>query len=167
MAKATELNTPISSRRALLAGAPAAATGALLAGTAVNAVAIGLATAAEVDPIFELIAKHTEACAEVRRWSDIYGELSSEDPEHDKIEAQEKAALHREEEAIAALLSCPPTTLAGVIAVLEHVGKGEFFFGESNEAILTGAHESAAEEANAFPEHLAAALRNIVERGQA
>lgn len=49
MSPATELNTPIPTRRALLAGAPAAAAGALLAGTAINAVAIGMPKADGLD----------------------------------------------------------------------------------------------------------------------
>jgi hypothetical protein len=60
------------------------------------------------------------------------------------------------------------STIAGVIAVLDHVGRMEFFFGDdSEESVLAGAHKSAAEEANAFPAHLAIALRNIIARGQA
>jgi hypothetical protein len=155
---------PQPSRRALLMGLAVAATP--MAPALANALSEAVPAAA--DPIFDLIEKHTEACAEVRRLSDTNGDLSPKDPEHDKIAAQEKAAHHQEEEAIDALLSCPPTTLAGVLAVLEHVGQMEWIFGDnSGEAILTGAHESGAEEANAFPAHLAAALRSLIGNTQA
>jgi hypothetical protein len=46
----------ITSRRALLVGAPAAAAGALAAGTAVNAAAAAMTRPAEVDPVFAVIA---------------------------------------------------------------------------------------------------------------
>jgi hypothetical protein len=49
-----------SSRRALLTGAPAAAAGALLAGTAINAVAIGMAKAAGADADAELLSLKPE-----------------------------------------------------------------------------------------------------------
>jgi hypothetical protein len=46
MSKAIDSTTTIPTRRALLAGAPAAAAGALAAGTAVNAAVLGMARAA-------------------------------------------------------------------------------------------------------------------------
>src|SRR5258708_5132793 len=78
MTKATELNTPIPTRRALLAGAPAAAAGALLAGTAVNAVAIGMAKAGEVDPVLTAIEDHKAALAEYYRLFDVLEEAEQD-----------------------------------------------------------------------------------------
>jgi hypothetical protein len=49
------------SRRAVLAGAPAAATATLAAGIAVNAVAVAMTRAAEADPIFAVIERHCAA----------------------------------------------------------------------------------------------------------
>ena len=82
-------------RRAALAGAPATAAGALIAGTAVNAVAVAMARAAEVDPIFAVIRAHqadveayVEACEKGDEEFDhaIGGSLaarSAYDPTHD------------------------------------------------------------------------------------
>jgi hypothetical protein len=54
---ATDPTTTIPTRRALLAGAPAAAAGALAVAGIANTVAIGMSKA-EVDPIFEVIERH-------------------------------------------------------------------------------------------------------------
>jgi hypothetical protein len=59
MSQADKPNTTNPSRRALLTGAPAAATVALVARTAVNAVAT--ADAAEVDPVFAVIDDYRAA----------------------------------------------------------------------------------------------------------
>ena len=68
---------------------------------------------------------------------------------------------------LVALLTCQPTTLAGAIAVLEYVGQPDWVFGDDFEdTVLTDAHEREMEEAKMFSKHLAAALRNIIERGQ-
>jgi hypothetical protein len=56
MAKATEPTTTISTRRAVLAGAPVAAAAALAAGTAVNSLAVAVAASSAPDPIFGAIA---------------------------------------------------------------------------------------------------------------
>jgi hypothetical protein len=50
-----------TTRRAVLAGAPAVAAGALAAGTAANTVAVAMARATEVDPIFAVIERHCAA----------------------------------------------------------------------------------------------------------
>jgi len=60
MSKATELNTPIPTRRALLTGAPAVAAGALLAGTAVNLAAVTMAKADGSDADAELLSLKPE-----------------------------------------------------------------------------------------------------------
>jgi hypothetical protein len=164
MTKATELDTPIPSRRALLAGAPAAAAGALLAGTAVGAVVISMVKAGEVDPIFALIEKHKAACDAAQVFC-MRADMRSSDPNYDAAQTQFQEAYKVEREALVALLTCQPTTLAGVTAVLEHVGRLDWVFGDDSEHIvLTDAHEREIEEAEAFPKHLAAALRDIVER---
>jgi hypothetical protein len=80
MIKATELNTPIPSRRALLAGAPAAAAGALLASTAINAVAIGKARADEGDPVFAAIERERAAYAAYLVPRAIQSQISDQNP---------------------------------------------------------------------------------------
>jgi hypothetical protein len=57
-----------SSRRALLTAAPAVAAGALLAGTAVNAVAIGLAKAGEAGDDAELLSLKPEVDDVLDEW---------------------------------------------------------------------------------------------------
>jgi hypothetical protein len=59
MSQDTKRNT--TSRRALLAGAPAVAAGALTAGTAINALAVTMTKAAETN------------AASRQRWSDVVG----------------------------------------------------------------------------------------------
>jgi hypothetical protein len=168
MTKADLNTTPIPSRRAVLAAGPAVAVAALAGGTAANAVVIGLAKAGEVDPIYAAIEDHKAACAAARQMGDLLGELSPSDAQYKSVDAQHSTAFQQEKRTVAALLSCPPTTIAGAIAVLTHVGQAEWMFGDnSDETILTGAHESDIEEAKAFPAHLAAALCNIIERGRA
>jgi hypothetical protein len=55
--------TMTPSRRALLAGAPAAAAAALAAGTVANALAIAEAKAAAPDPVFAAIKRERDAYA--------------------------------------------------------------------------------------------------------
>jgi hypothetical protein len=64
MTKAIDSNRPIPSRRALLAGAPVAAAAALAGGTIANAVAISMAKAGEVDPVFAAIECERAAYAD-------------------------------------------------------------------------------------------------------
>jgi hypothetical protein len=76
----------IHSRRALLAGAPAAAAGALLAGTAVNALAIGVAKAGETDADAELLSLKPEV-------DDVLGDWIRQMTK-DSIERREWVNLH-------------------------------------------------------------------------
>jgi hypothetical protein len=73
-----------------------------------------------------------------------------------------------ERDVLLALLTYQPTTLAGIVAVLEHVSRQDWVYGDdSDQTILVDAHEREIEETQAFPKHLATALRNIIARGQA
>jgi hypothetical protein len=72
-----------------------------------------------------------------------------------------------ERDVLLALLTYQPTTLAGIVAVLEHVSRQDWVYGDdSDQTILVDAHEREIEETKAFPQHLATALRNIIERRQ-
>jgi hypothetical protein len=157
-----------SSRRPFLRGAPAAAAAAPAGGTVVNAVAIGMAKAVEVDPIFGLIEKHKATCDAARAFSARWGDMSPSDPEYDVIKERFDDAYNGERKVLVLLLTCQPTTLAGIVAALEHVGQTDWVFGnDSEDTVLTDASECNIEEAKVFPKHLAAALRNIIARGQA
>jgi hypothetical protein len=166
MIKATERPTtipvPQASRRALLMGFAAAATP--MAPALANA--FSEAPAVDVDPIFDLIERHAAACDAARvLCSD---DTHPSDPNYDAIRARFQEAYKTEHEALVALLTCQPTTLAGAIAVLEHVGQPDWVFGDDSEdTVLTDAYAREMEEAKTFPAHLAVALRNIIERGQA
>src|ERR1700759_5625158 len=109
MTKATDSSTPIpTTRRALLAGAPAVAAAALAGGTVANAVAIGMAKAGEVDPIFALIAEHREAqeaCAVAYEANDL-----DDDEDPNKLAALEKAGAVE-----LPLFTTLPTSVARVV----------------------------------------------------
>jgi hypothetical protein len=156
-------DAPQASRRALLMGFAAAAT----------PMAPGLASAlsesalAVADPIFDLIEKHKAARDAARTFSACWSDMSPRDPEYDVVGEQFDDAYEGERKALIALLTRQPTTIAGVVAVLEHVGQTDWVFGDSEDTVLTDSSERDIEEAKVFPKHLAAALRKIIARGQA
>jgi len=87
--------------------------------------------------------------------------------ECDERDAFCSAASQREIDALVALLTTPTTTLAGVVAVLVHLGQPEWFkenpHEDERETILSGAVESTAcEEARVFPLLLAATVRSLI-----
>jgi hypothetical protein len=151
-----------TSRRALLAAAPAAA---LVLAPAIATALGGLPGAvvgipAAVDPIFAVIAEHREA---VRVWG-----LDWDDDEDKEAKATDQWFA-----AMMTLLTTRPTTVAGLSALLVHVGQPEFLKENEHEverdSVLSGASGTADLEraAQDFPLHVAAALRDIIERGQA
>jgi hypothetical protein len=160
---------PKASRRAVLTAAPTAAAAALAGGTVANTVALAIPRTDEVAPIFELIERHRAACDAARTIGAAWNELiPSDDETYAAISERFGAAIDREREVLVAVLTCQPTTLAGIVAVLEHVGQMDWVHGDdSDETILVDGHKRKIEEAKAFPKHLAAALRSIIERGQA
>jgi hypothetical protein len=179
-----------TSRRALLAGAPAAAV-ALAGGTPL--------AAATPDPIFAVIEAHGRAAREEllwyhemsrlegalpreqRTWSVSFGGEGRWPPEGctdapDWIDAQLALgeASDRISDSMLALLTTAPTTIAGVVALLERLDAAY----SPEEDVLDGAdtlisamgnwYDDRVEEAAAeFHSTLATALRNITERGQA
>ena len=120
------MNT-VQSRRALLAGAPAAAAAALAGGTLANAVATGMAKAGEVDPVFAAIAEHVAATKAHVAACSISGWLVDGTRDWETENAVTEAAMERAHDAWFALVTAQPTTVAGVAALLEHVGRNEFF----------------------------------------
>jgi hypothetical protein len=166
----------LPSRRALLAGAPAAAAAALAGGTVANAVAIGMAKAGDVDPALVAIANHVAA---LRQWFDAFDREEESEVDTAEFEAATEAINiggEREIETALAVLTTMPTTLAGVAALLEHVGQHEYLemdSGGDNEIFETllsswgNQRDGRKTIAQDFSLHLAAALRNIIERGQA
>jgi hypothetical protein len=142
-----------SSRRALLTAAPAVAAGALLAGTAVNAVAIGMAKAGEADPIVALIEAYDQAASrelvlyreadrleealpkEQRTWSVHFGcgrdgrwppEGCTDAPEWLNAQLAIGEASDRMSDLMFALLTTAPTNIEGAVALLERLDAAAF-----------------------------------------
>ena len=124
------------------------------------------------DPIFAKIEAHRGAVEAMLAASDISAKLeNSDDPGFEAADRVAARASQREMKMLRALLGCRPTTLAGAVALLDHLGKpytlrdvdGRF------DTVLSLARQWSKDkdEVAAFPHILAAALRNIVARGQA
>jgi hypothetical protein len=131
--------------------------------------------AAKPDPIFRLIRDHEAACAAYEPKRNATADMLPSNPRYQAAEAAESRANDREMKAALAVLGCQPTTLMGVLALLEHVSRPEWLTkvgsGGTRETILSGMHDcsmvNVKSAARQFPFRLAAALRNIIERGQA
>jgi hypothetical protein len=159
------------SRRALLVGAPVAAAAVLAGGTVADAVAIAAAKAGDLDPIFAAIEAHRTAVLAVNAADDVTCKMRGSGPDWDAASQASSEATDDEMDALREVLSCRPKTIEGVIALLDHLGQPQFLRDCRDPAtVLSGAHawyDDEQDEVKAFPEHLAAALRNIIERGQA
>jgi hypothetical protein len=102
-----------------------------------------------------------------RSIGDAYGDLPSDDPNCEAGNKRFREALKGEREVLVELLTCKPTTFAGCVAVLGHIGRPDWMFADDSEdTILSDAHKREIEEAKSFPKQLADALRSIIERGQ-
>jgi hypothetical protein len=162
MSQATNSTTTIPTRRALLAGAPAAA---LIAGTGVAA----LAAATQVDPIFAAIAAHRACIAELCAINDFVRNSSDDAVFPDDLDERTDEANDRRIDAELVLLTTDPTSVAGIIAALEYLGspapdtRGRDSFLEYARG---WGMPDVPRAARSFPVRMAALLRNIVERGQ-
>jgi hypothetical protein len=169
------MNT-IQSRRALLAGAPVAAAADLAGGTTVSGLAAGLATPSCIGPIFAVIAEHRTALEEYYWAVRVSGAMVSygpnKDPNYDSADSETRDALRREQGALWDVLTIQPTTLAGAVALLAHVGLPEFLREEpgfENETILSACTNSTGKlkyAAQDFPARLAETMRGLIARGQ-
>jgi hypothetical protein len=155
------------SRRSALAGlAGAAAAGA----TALPAAALG------VDPIFAVIAEHRAA---VEAWikaidAEADEELEDGTPEAEAADAASADAMDRREDAWWEVMTIQPTTLAGCVALLAHVGLPEFLkepeleHEDGRETFLSGAIHgwggpgSCKMAAQDFPVRLAETMRALI-----
>jgi hypothetical protein len=163
----SQANRPdTTSRRTLLAGAAA---------VVVTTAAASLATA-EPDPIFALIERHRALVNEWYDALDLEEALSeSEEGTPEEMQAAANAASHccdRDEEMVLALLTASPTTLAGAVALLDHVGQKESLGRSDIEepTILSAWTDGACPDsalgnaAKALPARLAATMRAIMGR---
>ena len=114
------------------------------------------------DPIVNAIEAHKHELE--RRNQKIEAICAAED----RHKAEERDAWHRYEEASIALLTTKPTTMAGVIALMNYVALPECSGPGACETILDGARLSSNREAAAaaerFPALSAEALREITGR---
>jgi hypothetical protein len=151
-----------TSRRALLAGAPAAAV-ALAGGTALAAVT--------PDPIFALIADHQAAAHAYSESVHVEGALRSRDPHYEVAKSAVQVAWERNRDLLWEILHAQPATFAGVAALLAHMASPEFPWEEDvDETLLSTVNEMGGEWKRAgqgFPARLAVTMRDLIERGVA
>jgi hypothetical protein len=168
-------HAPPASRRALRMWLAAAATPMAPAlATAMGGLPTSPAT--DPDPIFAVIAEHR---AHMRAWADASEAEDMAETDEEAKAANEAicAASDAFEISIGLVLSVQPTTVAGVAALLEHVGQEEFFGMSSGgepddyETTLTtwlnrGDDDNSRKRiAQDFPLRLAATLRSLIDRG--
>jgi hypothetical protein len=114
------------------------------------------------DPIFAAIERHKR---ELHQRNHTIESICAAEERH---KAEERAAWHRYEEAAILLLTTMPTTMAGVIALLDYVASPECSGPGTCETILDGARLSSNREAAAaaerFPASSAQVLREITGR---
>jgi hypothetical protein len=114
------------------------------------------------DPIFAAIDAHKRELD--RRNQTIEAICAAED----RLKAEERDAWHRYEEASIALLTAKPTTIAGVIALMNYLALPESSGPGVCETILDGARLSsnrkAAAAAERFPALSAEVLQEITEK---
>jgi hypothetical protein len=151
MTKAENPNTPIPSRRALLAGAPAAAAAALAAGGAVNILATATARPSSADdPVFDAIKRERDAYAVYCATSEAQTRISDQCPapppvkdgaldlrknekrmaepafkawwaEYETAEDAHTESCQNLWNARVAFLETQPTTVPGLRAFVEHI----------------------------------------------
>jgi hypothetical protein len=176
MAKATDRNTMISSRRTVLAGVPAAAAAALAVGAAVNGLATAVAASSAPDPIFAVIAEHKAAgaarTAALLVTFGLSGCLHPNEPEDSpaNIAADEAhdEAFDREFAALDELLTTIPTTIAGVAALLAHYAASHYYPDGHGQSLLSFACENQGIERGDVDDQMlaiAAVLRGLADRG--
>jgi hypothetical protein len=109
------------------------------------------------------------ALVEVHSWqaaSRISADLEeTDDPGYEAAERLTSKKSDREMKALRALLRCQPTTLAGVIALLDHLGQPQLLHEKSDGTVLSGTDcwwDQDKNELRAFPHMLADALRSLV-----
>jgi hypothetical protein len=120
-----------------------------------------------IDPIFAKIEAHRVAVEAMLAASDISAKLeNNDDPGFEAADRVAARASQREMKVLRTLLGCRPTTLAGAVALLDHLGKpytlrdvdGGF------DTVLSLAHQWSKDkdEVVTFPHMLAGALRSLI-----
>jgi hypothetical protein len=118
------------------------------------------------DPIFAKIEAHRAAVHAWQAAGRISADLEkADDPGYEAAERLTSKESDREMKALRALLRCQPTTLGGVIALLDHLGQPQLLCEKSDGTVLSGTDhwwDENKDEVRAFPHMLAGALRNLV-----
>jgi hypothetical protein len=120
---------------------------------------------ANTDPIFAKIEAHRAAVLAWQAAGDISGKMLADDPAEDAATRATTKASGAEMRALRNLLKCRPTTIAGVVALLDHLGQGQCLRGPDGETVLSGAHCWHNEQkgaVRAVPHMLAGALRSLI-----
>jgi hypothetical protein len=125
----------------------------------------------DADPIFSVLAEHRAAMKAYLAASAVSGALVDGTPEWETADKLTQATIKREHAAVYAVLTGQPTTVAGVIALLEHVGQNQFLgeapegkdaFDETVLSIWMRADGSRFKKAaQALPRRLAATMRTL------
>jgi hypothetical protein len=159
------------SRRSILARASAATVSAIAASSLLQtSVEAGAAHVHDADPIFAVIAEHQAALKAYLAASAVDGRLADDTPEWEIARAVTLPAGARELAAYEAVFAIEPTTLAGVAALLEHVGQPEFLkedreYPEDRETLLSTVNSSNDEwrrKGQDFPLRIAATIRTLI-----
>jgi hypothetical protein len=119
------------------------------------------------DPIFVKIEAHRAAVEAMNAALAVSGKMGGDDPAFKDADRKSSKASSLEMKALRALLGCRPTTLAGAIALLDHLGQPctlrETDSGQ--DTVLCSTNNwwpEDKDEVRAFPHVLAGALRNLV-----
>jgi hypothetical protein len=122
------------------------------------------------DPVYAAIAAHLAASVAYHAASEAEGTTKTRTSEYRAAEAELAAAMESDGDTLHALLTCRPTTFAGLAALLEHVGQPEWFIYDRGEGtgqtILSGPHQcgpTLGAEVLGFPLHLAQTIRNLMD----
>jgi hypothetical protein len=119
------------------------------------------------DPIFAKIEAHRAAVAVMNAAGDVSAKMHADEPGIEAAEGKTMETTKLETKALRALLRCRPTTLAGVIALLDHLGQSCVLRDTPDpETVLSLAHhlrnDAALDEVRSLPHMLASALRSLV-----
>jgi hypothetical protein len=156
MADAKLMTTKAPSRRALLAGAPTIAARAVVAGTVVNAVAVALAKATEVDPAVAVADEYHRASEAYNQAVERNRALLAEVGEL----AEVNAAFDVLDSTSDALFDVTPTTIAGAAALLEALA----FYDKNREAEFSALEwrMQGADDAGAAVNDMLLAIANVL-----
>jgi hypothetical protein len=119
------------------------------------------------DPIFAKIEAHRAAVEAMNAALAVSGKMSGDGPAFKVADRKSTKASNIEMKALRALLGCRPTTLAGAIALLDHLGRPSTLRDTDGgkHTVLCSTNNwwpEDKDEVRAFPHVLASALRSLV-----